>query len=217
MLVKVRIEGIEQIIKKFDAKKICRGIQAALNRSVKSGKTEASEQIRKTWAIKKADLDSKIEIKNASGSNLYAIITVTGKPINLLYFDTRQITGSKSISIKRKGRISADTQLKIGRAGRGYSGVTTQIQFRHKTVLPKAFISRATKGGIPLVLIRSKKVKSRSGRKEGLLAIKVITVPSIFKQDSVLQKIKDKIKTQFKKEWDNQVKQLQSGQGWMEG
>ena len=216
MYVNVQVKGVEELLKKFDAKKVGKGIQAALNRSVKSGKTEASEMIRQIFAIKKSDLDRKITIQGAWVNKLSATLTVIGKPINLLYFNARQITGSRSIKAKRKGRISADTQLKTGRAGRGYSGVTSQIQLSHKTVLPKAFISRATKGGIPLVLVRSKEIKSRSGRKEGLRAVKVITEASIFKQGRVMEKVIAKIKTQFNKEWDNQVKQLQSGQGWME-
>ncbi|KAF0146157.1 MAG: hypothetical protein FD156_184 [Nitrospirae bacterium] len=215
MIINIKVQGIKEAMAKLDPEKVKRAAAAALNRAVKSGRTEASEQIRQIWDIKKSDLDRKIDIKGALASNLSAILTVRGKPINLLYFPTSQIAGSRSIRLKKKGRISADAQLKTGRAGRGYSGVTSQIQLGHKTVLPKAFISRATKGGIPLVLIRSSKAKSRSGRKEGLLAIKVITEASIFKQGRVLQKVIAKIKTQWQKEWDNQKKQLQSGQGWM--
>lgn len=216
MNITIKVEGIKEALEKFSPNKVKRAAAAALNRAVKSGKTEASEQIRKIWAIKKSDLDRKLNIKGALANNLSATLTVTGEPINLLYFDARQIVGGKSIRLKRKGRISADAQLKTGRAGRGYSGVTAQIQYGHKTVLPKAFIARAKKGGTPLVLIRSSKAKSRSGRKEGLLAMKIITEQSIFKQERVIDKVITKIKNQWQKEWDNQIKQLNSGQGWME-
>jgi hypothetical protein len=123
--------------------------------------------------------------------------------------------GNKSVRLLRRGRISPDAKLKTGRAGKGYSGVTAQIEHGHKTVLPKAFMARG-KGGTPLVLIRSSQVKSESGRKEGLKAIKVITEASIFKQGRVLDKVIAKIKMQWQREWENQIKQLNSGQGWME-
>lgn len=213
---KIKLEGVEKLLKTFDPRKVAHAAAGALNRAVKSGKTEASSLIRETWNIKKSDLDRKIVVKGAMMSNLTAILTVSGKPINLLYFGARQITGGKSKRLKFKGRISADAKIITGRAGRGYSGVTAQTQLGHKTVLPKAFISRATKGGIPLVLIRSSKAKSKSGRKEGLLAIKVITQVTMFKQPKVMNQVVLKIKTQWQKEWDNQIKQLQSGQGWME-
>ena len=216
MNITVKVEGIKEALEKFSPKKVARAAAAVLDRVAKSGRTEASEQIRQIWDIKKSDLDRKITIQGAWVNKLSATLIVSGKPINLLYFNARQIAGSKSIRLKRKGRISAEAQLIKGRAGRGYSGVTSQIQRSHKTVLPKAFISRATKGGIPLVLIRSSKAHSRSGRKEGLIAVKVITEASIFKQGRVMEKVIAKIKTQFNKEWDNQIKQLQSGQGWME-
>lgn len=216
MNITIKLAGVEKLLKTFDPRKVARAAAGALNRAVKSGRTEASSVIREIWNIKKSDLDRKIVVKGAMMSNLTAILTVTGKPINLLYFGARQIAGGKSKRLKFKGRISADAKIITGRAGRGYSGVTAQTQFSHKTVLPKAFISRATKGGIPLVLIRSSKAKSKSGRKEGLLAIKVITEASIFKQEKTLNRVASKIKTQWQKEWDNQIKQLQSGQGWME-
>lgn len=216
MNITVKVEGIKEALEKFDPRKVKRAAAGALNRAVRSGRTEALSLIRETWAIKRSDIDRKINIKSALASNLSAVLTVTGKPINLLYFNARQIAGSKSIRLKRKGRISAEAQLIKGRAGRGYSGVTSQIQRSHKTVLPKAFISRATMGGIPLVLIRSSKAHSRSGRKEGLIAVKVITEASIFKQGRVMEKVIAKIKTQWQKEWENQLKQFQSGQGWME-
>ncbi|MEK7075242.1 MAG: phage tail protein, partial [Patescibacteria group bacterium] len=189
MNITVKVEGIKEALEKFDPRKVKRAAAGALNRAVRSGRTEALSLIRETWAIKRSDIDRKINIKSALASNLSAILSVSGKPINLLYFNARQISAGKAISVKRKGRLSADAQIKTGRAGRGYSGVTSQIQLSHKTVLPKAFISRATKGGIPLVLIRSSKAHSRSGRKEGLIAVKVITEASIFKQGRVMEKV----------------------------
>lgn len=217
MQFNIKLEGVEKALAIFDPRKVVQAARGSMNRAVKSGRTEASDRIRDIWDIKKSDLDRKIVFKGALMSHLTAILTVTGKPINLLYFKARQIVGNKSVRIlKEKGAISSATKIKTGRAGRGYSGVTAQIQYKHKTVLSKAFITRATKGGIPLVLIRSSKAKSRSGRKEGLLAIKVITEASIFKQGRVLEKVVAKIKTQWQKEWDNQIKQLKSGQGWME-
>lgn len=211
----IKLEGVEKVMQMFDPHKVARAASAALNRAVKSGKTEASSLIRKRWNIKKFDLDRKIEFKGALMSDLKAIITVRGEPINLLYFQARQIVQGKSIKLQReRGKGILEGKFKIGR-GRGYSGVTAQIEHTHKTVLPHAFMAKG-KGGTPLVFIRSSKAKSTSGRKEGLVAIKVITEASIFKQGRVLDNVIKKIKTQWQKEWDNQIKQLQSGIGWME-
>lgn len=211
----IKLNGVKEALEKFDPAKVRRAAKVSLNRAVKSGRTEASSVIRERWNIKKSDLDRKITFKGALMSNLTAMLTVEGEPINLLYFGARQITGGRSISLKRKGSISVDAQFKTGRAGRGYSGVTVRIKRGRKTVLPKAFMGRG-KGGTPLVFIRSSKVKSTVKGKEGLKAVKVITKASIFKQAKTLDKVVKKIERQWQKEWDNQIKQFNSGKGWME-
>ena len=216
MQFSMKLNGVEDIIKKFDPRNVRRAARATLNKVVKSGRTEASRIIRETWNVKKSDLDRKITFRGAVLSNLTAMLIVRGEPITLLYFGATQIVNNKSVRLKRKGRISPDAEIKTGKAGRGYSGVTAQIQHGYKTVLPKAFIVKG-KGGTPLVLIRSKKVQSQSGRKEGLKAVKVITEASIFKQDRTLRKVVKKIERQWQKEWANQIKQFNSGKGWMEG
>lgn len=215
MQISIKLNGVDEMLKKFDPAKVRRVAAASLNRGVKSGRTEASSIIRDIWNIKKSDLDRKITFQGSLWSNLIATLTVRGEPINLLYFGATQIAGNRSVRLKRKGRISPDAELKTGRAGKGYIGVTAQIQHTHKTVLPKAFIAKG-KGGTPLVLIRSSKVQSKLGRKEGLKAVRVKTEASIFKQDRTLDKVVAKIKRQWQKEWDNQVKQFNSGKGWME-
>lgn len=231
MQINVDVKGIDELLKKLDPKKIGKGIQAALNRTAKSGKTEISSQLREKWNLRKTDIDRKIEFKPARGSALSAIISVTGKPISLMYFGPSSVSGGiKTYASRNKGVMPGLAQKRSG--GRN-SGVKVKIfNTKGQTTLSKAFFTIATKGGTPLVVWRSqekvdaskyyssriKNFKSRGGKyqKGKLKAYKIITLPSMFTQSKVMQAVKEKIKTQWQKEWANQIKQLQSGQGWME-
>ena len=67
-----------------------------------------------------------------------------------------------------------------------------------------------------MVFVRRKGVKSSSTGKDALVGLKVYSHASIVKKPFVMNKVIAKIQTQWQKEWENQIKQLNSGQGWME-
>ncbi len=215
-MITVKLEGVKEAMELFNPAKVRRAAQATLNRVAKSGKTEISSKIREDWKIKKKDLDPKITVKPKIYGDLSAALEVRGESINLLYFDAQEIRGGISKRLERKGKLSPETKYFTKPAKKGLAqGVIARIKHSRKTVLTRAFMGRG-RGGTPLVFIRSKKVRSISGSKEGLRAIKIFTYKTMFKQSKVLNSVITKIKTQWQKEWDNQVKQLNSGKGWME-
>ena len=217
MNITVQVEGIKELMEKFKPQKIARGIQAALNKTAKSSKTETSKQLRERWNLKKIDIDRKIIFKGAYGANLQASITVTGEPISLMYFGPKATQGGITTYAARnkKGTMPGLAQKRGGRNTGGRVQVTALTG--RQTTLRKAFFTIATKGGTPLVVWRSKeKIQAGKYKKGKLKAYKIITLPSMFSQSKVMASVEAKIKTQWQKEWDNQIKQLQSGQGWME-
>lgn len=185
-MIDIKLTGVAEVQRTFNPSKVARAAASTLNRVTRSGRTEASSSIRARWMIKKAPLDRKMTITPASKHNLRASLTVISSPLNLMHFYARQT--------KR--------------------GVVAQIQRGRKTILPHAFIARGS-GGTLLVLRRSKKAKSRTGRKEGLAAVKVISAASMFHQQRLLSSVTAKIQSQWQKEWDNQVQLLRTGRGWI--
>ncbi len=208
MQITVDAKGLDELIKKFDPKKIRKAIQVSLNRAAKSGKTEASSLLRERWNIKKSDFDRKMTFRGATYSNLQAVIKIIGEPISLIHFNPTQIAGGIKTFTKRNKSAMPGLAQKKSRGDTG--GIRVQILRSKTTQLKKAFFILG-KGGTPLIVRRSKQAKSQLGRKEGLWAVKVITQPSMFKQSNVLAPVKMKIINQFNKEWSNQVKQMNSG------
>ena len=158
MYVNVQVKGVEELLKKFDAKKVGKGIQAALNRSVKSGKTETSSQLRERWNLRKYDIDRKIFFRPAqSAASLIAVISVVGEPTSLMHFNPRSASGGITTYAARN-RIGSRVMpgLAQKRGGRNTGGVKVAALRGRQTTLKRAFFTVATKGGTPLVVWRSK-------------------------------------------------------------
>jgi hypothetical protein len=81
---------------------------SALNKIARSTRTFASSEIRKTYNIKKSDLDPNISVINANyqqalwgGHGLRAILRVVGKPLKLLFFGARQTKTGVAVRVKK--------------------------------------------------------------------------------------------------------------------
>jgi hypothetical protein len=213
MEVRIKLEGVEQALKRYNHRQVLKAVNFALRRAVKSGKTAASDEIRNTlgFNIMKSDLDRKITITTRP---LEGEITVAGKPIILSYFKPEQIeSGIRKRIIKRRGRKATAFEIKQSKTKLTGSGVYIEIVKGRRTLLRGGKITRMGikvagvfigrgKGGTPLVFGRI--AKSRK-----LIAMKVYSEHFMFKK--TLNRVAKRVVEQWEKEWANQIKHLQSG------
>lgn len=80
-----------------------RALVNALNRAADGVKTDASEEIRKTYRIKKRTVDKAFQTQRATGASLTAIVRVRGRPLSLAGFDPRTNTRARGVSVNVKG------------------------------------------------------------------------------------------------------------------
>ena len=205
---KIELKGLKEAKKVLDVKQYQKAITFSLNRAVKSGRTEASEQIRKgekPFALLKSDVDRKMNVRLPNPYN--AVLKITSGPWILSYFKPRQIVGGKS-AIKRTKKKGFELIKGTGRKNSG--GVSIEIVKGRRVTLKHAFIATG-KGGTPLVFWRKKGDKSSTTNKDKLAALKVYSLPSMFKKPAVLGKVIDKIKTQWEKEITSAINRIISG------
>lgn len=208
MQIEIEVKGVKEALDKFDPKKVRKAAQFCLNRAIKSGKTAASSLIREKWNIKKSDLDRKITIKGAVMSNLSAYLTVRGEPISLMHFGAVQFGKSFYSSYGRRlvnRRIKSDGKM-LKRDSKQL-GVKVQIIKGKNILLKNSWIGQG-KGGTVLVFQRKGKAR------KPFIAKKVYTEASMFGKDFIMNAVKSRIIEQWQKEWDNQVKRFNKGEGW---
>lgn len=197
MNVFIKLEGIDAALALLDPKKVERAASRAINKSINTGKTEASTIIRDKFNVKKSDLDKKIEPTYANPRQLSGTLILTGQPISLMYFNPTQIVGGTKIR-SIKGVISR-TKASM-RQGPLHSGVRARIINKERqALLPKAFIAR-DKQGAPRVFARivGSKSPERPG-KEKLRAIKVVTYPTMLRKPENMSRLVARIKEQLNK------------------
>src|SRR3972149_3036915 len=205
---KIELKGLKEAKKILDVKQYQKAITFSLNRAVKSGRTEASEQIRKgekPFALLKSDVDRKMNVRLPNPYN--AVLKITSGPWILSYFKPRQIVGGKS-AIKRTKKKGFE--LIKGTRRKNSGGVSIEIVKGRRVTLKHAFIATG-KGGTPLVFWRKKGDKSSITGKDKLVALKVYSLPSMFKKPAVIGKVIDKIKTQWEKEITSAINRIISG------
>ncbi|MBI3582398.1 MAG: phage tail protein [Nitrospinae bacterium] len=208
--ISVDLQGLKEAEKVLDPKQYQKAVTFSLNRAVKSGRTEASEQIRKgdkPFTLKKSDVDRKMNLRLATQNNNTAILEVTSEPWLLSYFKPRQIAGGIKTVIKRTKK---GFELLKGKGRKLTGGVSVEIIKGDRNILKKAFIISG-KGGTPLVVWRDPKQKSSITGKDKLRVYKVYSLPSMFKKPAVIGKVINKIKTQWAKEFTSAVNRITSG------
>jgi len=205
MELHITLQGVEQITKKYKPEKIAEAIKNALNRSVRSGRTEASDAIRNKLGmnIKKSDLDQKITIRTANVGQTEAALIVRGEPIILSYFGAKQC--GTFVAVNRgqgAGRYGMASRLK---GKRGHAGPVTVeiIKGKRVTLDNRTFIAMG-RHGVPMVFRRQ-----ASGK---LIGKKVYAHHSMLQKPVVIESVKNKIIATWDKEWANQIRQLNKGQ-----
>lgn len=103
MQIEITIKGIDEFLRKFDTRIVQKAVETTLIRTAKLGKTEISKQIRQRFNIQKQDLDRKIDVELKGLENLEAKLIVTGRPINLMYFNpTQSKKGGVNVTIVKR-------------------------------------------------------------------------------------------------------------------
>jgi hypothetical protein len=179
--VSLRIEGLKEVIEALDAKQAQRASASAIKRMTEMVKTEASTVIRNDYAIKKSDLDPFMKVRPPQWNNPSSSITVTGKPISLMYFNAKQLTAQNRVISRTQGK-----QLK--RASRSLGqGVTYQILKGQSKNLPNAFIQYDSR--LQRLIVFYRKGKGR----DTIRSVNVVTIASLFVNPKTMDAIQSKI------------------------
>lgn len=176
--VSLKVEGLKEYLQGLSPKEAERASKSALKRVTDMAKTEASSTIREEYAIKKADLDPFMRVTLRSWES---VITVTGKPISLLYFNAKQLTAQNRIITRTGGR-------QLQRASRTLQGGTAyQILKGQTKSLPHAFIAYDPR--LKRMVVWQRKDKSRGS----VRTVNMITIASLFGNDKTMRAVQAKI------------------------
>jgi len=191
--VKLRIEGMQDVLELLDSKNAQRASSRSLKRMTQMVKTEASSTIRDEYNIRKADLDPYMVMKLPAWNELTSEITVTGKPISLIYFGARQLTAQNRVISWKSGK-----QLK--RSSRSLQGGVTYQIIKGRTMnLPHAFIAYDSR--LNRVTVFQRKGKTRLAIK----AIRFITIASLFASQKTMDAIHVKINDSWTKVFKHEL------------
>lgn len=179
--VSLKIEGLKEALEVLSPKQAQQAAASAMKRMTAMVKTEASSVIREEYAIKKSELDPFMKIRPPQWNNLTSNITVTGKPISLMYFAAKQLTAQNRVISQRQGK-----QLK--RASRTLQqGVTYQILKGQTNNLPHAFIQYDSR--LKRLMVFYRKGKGRNT----IRSVNVVTIASLFANQKTMAAIHTKI------------------------
>lgn len=135
--IEMKLEGIKKAQRKYSPKVVRKAVSSALNKTIKSARTEASTQIRKTYNIKKKDLDKKtmwISRARPRPGRLRAMIIVRGRSISLTKFNARQLKKGTKVTIIKGKRTMLPSHF-IATMPAGHTGV---FKRRKESSLPIA-------------------------------------------------------------------------------
>lgn len=130
MQINIKLEGIDKALKSYKPRIVHRAVKSSLNKVAKKGATTASSEIRKTYAIKKKDINRKamsIVKARMGGASMTSEIRVIGRPLSLAMFKARQTRRGVNVTIKKgQGRTKLDHHF-IARMRSGHLGVFKRL------------------------------------------------------------------------------------------
>ena len=192
-MIRVELIGYEEALGVIDKQLVREAANSALDKVAKSGRTIASEEIRKIYNIKKRDLDPRIVIRSARFGNLIAEINVKGKGIGLAYFGARQFAVNKIISQSKK-HGKKETKRRSG----SFMGVAVQVT-DHTTMLRSAFLAKVKSGHIGVV-------QRETSKRFPLIEKQVISLASMIQNAKVEPLILDKVNEQWIKVFPQELR-----------
>lgn len=179
--VSLKFDGLKEALEVINARQAQKATASAMKRMIAMVKTEASSVIRGEYAIKKSDLDPFMKVRMPQWNNLTSNITVSGKPISLMYFAAKQLTAQNRVISRTQGK-----QLK--RASRTLQqGVTFQILKGQSKNLPHAFIQYDSRLKRLMVFYRK-----GTGRNT-IRSVNVVTIASLFANNKTMGAVHAKI------------------------
>ena len=125
-------------------------IARAINRTVSSERTQAKRAIAADTGLRSKDVDSALQVENATPARLSAFLTVSGRRIPLIGFGARGLEPSrgrgKGVSYRLPQGRSRHAQAFIARMKTGHRGVYVRTTPRRLPIielfgpsLPKVF------------------------------------------------------------------------------
>lgn len=198
-MINISLKGFDDVVRALDPKVVERASRAALNRTVRSGKVAASDEIRKEYNIMKRDLDPRITIRLAGVGVLRAEIEISGRSMSLSYFGARQITGTRVLTRSGKG-------IKLGKVTRGMRavgpvprGVLVQVLKGKETVLHRgAFMAQMKSGHIG--------VFRRTGQGRLPIAEKAVkSIATMVQRPEVMGRLLNRIEERWATEFPHQL------------
>jgi Prophage minor tail protein Z (GPZ) len=178
--------------------KLNTAISRALNHTAAKGRTEASQNIRKSYNIAAARINNEITVRRASGRTLTAYITAKGSPLSLNTFQAKQIGSRGTTTFDRKG--VASSRLNRKSRNNAAKGVSVAIQKGKTKNIPTAFIQFAN-GGIT-VFARGKYKSKGEGFEFGsermpIGKITSTSIPLMFANNSVMTPTTNLVETEL--------------------
>jgi len=83
---RAEMKGFSEAVEAYGVGPVTKAANSSLRKVAASGKTVASEEIRKRYNIKKSDLDPRLAVTPPRSNSLIAEITINGKGTSLSYF-----------------------------------------------------------------------------------------------------------------------------------
>lgn len=198
-MITIKLEGLQESMQVLEPAIHKKAVRSALTKLARQGKTEASSVIRERFNIKKADLDPRFKIDPPRNNDLIAVLSATGRPIDLTYFGAKQITAQNRL-------ITRTTARQLKRVSKIGQGVTVAIVRGAKpTRLPKAFIATMPNSKIGVFI--------RKGKARQIVNKAVVTVATLFGSQKTMDKVQQRIQEQWPKVFASELNYYQSKSG----
>jgi len=203
-LITIRLKGVEQALKAVDPKIVHQAARASLKRTADSGKSTASEEIRKVYNVRKSDLDPRVKVSPPRADNLTAVISISGKGMSLSYFGAKQITGARVLSRKGKSVVSGKLTRKMKAAGPVPTGVQVQImKGKNTNLLRSSFLAKMKTGHIGVF-------RRLTPKRFPINEKNVISIASMADNAKVMPRVLAKIQARWDKEFPHQLEYFKS-------
>lgn len=203
----IKLEGLDEALATLDPKLVGPAARRSVNIVTKSGRTAASDQIRKVWNIKKAELDARINVVEARATQTGAQIIFGGRGIATAYFDAVQFTANVARRVTKKG-----TTTKARKKVYELQGVRTEVKVGKRVELPGAFLVKLKSGHVG-VFHRLPGTRMRKKNKEQILEKGVVSVATMFKQPRVYAAFLNRVYEQWQKVFPHELEQQRKRRG----
>lgn len=198
-MITIKVTGIEEALEAFSARNVDLALRQSINRAAQSGKSIASEEIRKVYNVKAGDVSQRIKVSLARMDRLAATLDISGRPMSLSYFGAKQIAAGRTISKGKDGMLKSAGNARMRAKGPVQQGVMVQVLKGKPTVLRHAFMAQMKKSGHIGVFRREGKSRLPIYEKY------VVTIPTMVENAKVLPSVVKRIQERLAVEFPRQL------------